>query len=279
MAAPARTSAGSAGVDHRVITAGQRATWAAGDAARMGSLGVIHGELLCEALEVHPGERVLDIAAGSGAAAVAAARRWADVVATDFVERSLGAARSVAAAYAFTLETHAADAEDLPFDDDTFDVVMSTFGSMYAPDQQAVADEAIRVCRPCGRIGLTTWAPASLAGDAWKVTARYVPPPPGTRSPMEWGRDERVRELFGNRINSLRITTRQFTFRYRSPHHMLQYFRAWDGPTRVAFDALDSHGGERLAADLLEVYATFNRATDGTLVAPSDYLEIVAAVR
>lgn len=242
-------------------------------------VGVLHAELLCESLDVHPGERVLDLAAGSGPAAVAAARRGADVVATDFVEQNLGGAIQIAVAYGLALETRVVDAQDLPFDDDTFDVVMSTFGLMHAPDQQAVADEAIRVCRPCGRIGLTTWVPASLVDEAWRVTARHVPPPAGTPSPTAWGRDERVRELFGNRINGLRIATRQLTFRYRSAHQMLESVRASDGPTRAAFDALDPDGGERLAADLLEVYATYNRATDGTLVAPSDYLEIVAAVR
>ena len=250
-----------------------------GDGARLGSLGVIHGELLCEALDVHPGERVLDIAAGAGPAALAAARRWADVVATDVAGQRLGAASQIAAACGLAVDVRVVDAQDLPFDDDTFDVVMSTFGSMHAPDQQAFADEAIRVCRPCGRIGLTTWVPTSLVGDAWKATARHVPPPAGVRSPLEWGREERIRELFGNRINQLRITTRQLTFRYRSPRHMLEHLRACDRPTRAAFGALDTHAGARLATDLLELYAAHNRATDGTLVAPSEYLEIVAVVR
>lgn len=278
MLAP-RTTTPAPHVDYPAITDRQRAAWAAGDFSRIGSLGIMHGELLCEALDIHPGERVLDIAAGNGAAAVAAARRWADVVATDLVAHLLDSARLVADAFGLSVRTQLADAQDLPFDDDSFDVVMSTFGSMFAPDQQAVADEAIRVCRPCGRIGLATWAPASLMGDVLKVTERRVPPPPGLRSATEWGTEERIRELFGNRINSLRIATRQFTFRYRSPQHMLEYFRTWDGPTRAVFEALDAGGRAGLAADLLEVYATYNRATDGTLVAPSEYLETVATVR
>jgi ubiquinone/menaquinone biosynthesis C-methylase UbiE len=269
----------AAELDYRAITRRQQIAWAAGDVARVGSLGTIHGELLCEALDIHPGERVLDIAAGNGAAAVAAARRWAEVVATDFVDHLLDSARRIADAYALPLETRIADAQELPFEDDTFDVVMSTFGSMFAPNQQAVADEAIRVCRPSGRIGLATWAPGSLVGDACKVTERHVPPPSGLRKAYAWGTEERIRELFGNRINSLRITTRLFTFRFRSPRHMLEHLRAWDGPTQVAFDALATDEQERLAADLLDVYATYNRATDGTLVAPSEYLEIVAVVR
>lgn len=278
MPAPATTTS-AANVDYRAITARQRAAWAAGDFARIGSLGTIHGELLCEALDIHPGERVLDVAAGNGAAAVAAARRWADVVATDLVDHLLDSARLIAEAFGLSVRAQVADAQDLPFDDDSFDVVMSTFGSMFAPDQQAAADEAVRICRPCGRIGLVTWTPASLMGDVLKVTERHVPSPAGLRGAVEWGTEERIRELFGNRINSLRIITRQFTFRYRSPGHMLEYFRTWDGPTRLSFEGLDADGQDRLAADLLEVYATYNRATDGTLVAPSEYLETVATVR
>jgi ubiquinone/menaquinone biosynthesis C-methylase UbiE len=273
------TTKSAALVDYRAITARQRAAWAAGNFARIGSLGTIHGELLCEALDIHPDERVLDVAAGNGAAAVAAARRWADVVATDLVDHLLDSARLVAEAFGLSVRTQVADAQDLPFEDDSFDVVISTFGSMFAPDQHAVADEAVRVCRPCGRIGLVTWAPASLMGDVLKVTERHVSPPSGLRGAVEWGKEERIRELFGNRINSLRFATRQFTFRYRSPRHMLEYFRTWDGPTRVAFEALDADGQDRLAADLLEIYATYNRATDGTLVSPSEYLETVATVR
>lgn len=273
------TPTSAATVDYRAITSRQQAAWAAGDFSRIGSLGTIHGELLCEAVDIHPGERVLDVAAGSGAAAVAAARRWADVIATDLVEHLLDSTRLIAEAFGLSVRTQAADAQHLPFEDDSFDVVMSTFGSMFAPDQQAVADEAVRVCRPCGRIGLVTWTPTSLMGDVFRVTERHVPPPPGLRGAVEWGKEERIRELFGNRINSLRLATRQFTFRYRSPRHMLEYFRSWDGPTRVAFETLDAEGQDRLAADLLEVYATYNRATDGTLVAPSEYLETVATVR
>jgi ubiquinone/menaquinone biosynthesis C-methylase UbiE len=273
------TTTPAASVDYPAITAYHRAAWVAGDGARIGSLGTIHGELLCEALDIHPGERVLDVAAGNGAAAVAAARRWADVVATDLVDHVLDSARLIAEAFGLSVRTQVADAQDLPFEDDSFDVVMSAFGSMFAPDQQAVADEAIRVCRPCGRIGLATWTPASLMGDVFRVTERRVPLARGLRGAADWGTEERIRELFGNRINSVRIATLQFTFRYRSPRHMLEYFRTWDGPTRAAFEALDAGGQDGLAADLLDVYATYNRATDGTLVAPSEYLETVATVR
>ena len=271
---PARPDA-----DYRAITARQQAEWAAGDGARLGALGAIHAELLCEAIDIHPGERVLDVAAGSGAAALAAARRWADVIATDFVDHLLDSARRVADAYGLTLQTQIADAQNLPFDDDEFDVVISTFGAIFAPDQQAVADELLRVCRPGGRIGLVAWTPGSLMDDVFRTTQRHVPPPAGLRATIEWGKEDRIRELFRNRINTLRITTRQFTFRYRSPTHLLEYLRSWDGPTHVAFNALSDDRQHALAADLLSAYAVHNRATDGTVVAPSDYLEVVATVR
>jgi ubiquinone/menaquinone biosynthesis C-methylase UbiE len=245
----------------------------------LGALGAIHAELLCEAIDIHPGERVLDVAAGSGAAALAAARRWADVIATDFVDHILESARRVADAYGLTLNTQIADAQALPFDDDEFDVVISTFGAIFAPDQQAVADELVRVCRPGGRIGLVAWTPGSLMDDVLRTTERHVPRPAGLRTAIEWGTEHRIRELFRNRINMLRITTRQFTFHYRSPTHLLECLRAWDGPTHVAFNALSDDRQNILAADLLSTYAVHNRATDGTVVAPSDYLEVVATVR
>jgi SAM-dependent methyltransferase len=266
-------------IDYRAITARQQTDWAAGDGARLGALGALHAELLCEAIDIHPGERVLDVAAGSGAAALAAARRWADVIATDFVDHLLDSARRVADAYGLTLRTRVADAQNLPFDDDEFDVVMSTFGAMFAPDQQAVADEFLRVCRPGGRIGLVAWTPGSLMDAIFRATQRHLPPPAGLRAATEWGNEDRIRELLRNRINTLRITTRRFTFRYHSPSHMLEYHRAWDGPTHVAFNTLGLDQQERLAAELLGTYATHNRATDGTVVAPSDYLEVVATVR
>jgi ubiquinone/menaquinone biosynthesis C-methylase UbiE len=265
--------------DYRAITERQQKTWAAGDYARVGSLSVLHGELLCEALDIHPGERVLDVAAGNGCASLAAARRWADVTATDFVDHLLDTARRVAEASGLTLAAQVADAQALPFDDDTFDVALSTFGAMFAPDQQKVADELVRVCRPGGRIGMVNWAPTSLIGDVFRATGKHVPPPAGLRPAIQWGDEERIRELFGNRISSLDIVTRQLTFRYRSPEHMLEYFRTWYGPTKVAFDSLDKDGQSALAADLIDVYSAYNRADDGTLVAPSDYVEIVAVVR
>ena len=265
--------------DFKAIAEHQQKTWAAGDFARVGPPAILHGELLCEAVDVHPGERVLDVAAGNGAASLAAARRSADVTATDFGEHLLESAKRAADAQGLALHTQVADPQDLPFDDDTFDVVLSAFGAMFAPDQQAVADELVRVCRPGGRIGLANWAPQSLIADVLRATGRQVPPPAGLRPAIEWGSEDRLRELFANRISALNIQTRQLTFRYRTPERMLDWFRSWYGPTQVAFASLGAGARARLAADLIAVCNSYNRADDGTLVAPSDYVEVVAVVR
>jgi SAM-dependent methyltransferase len=267
------------GIDYESITRSQRAVWSSGDFARIGALATLHGELLCEAVDVRPGHRVLDVAAGTGAAALAAARRWADVTACDFVDHLLDSARAIAQAYGLELDTRVGDAQDLPFADDTFDVVLSTFGAMFAPDQQRAADELVRVCRPGGRIGMTNWTPDSLIAKIFRATAAIVPPPPGLRPAIEWGNEGRLRELFGDRIGSLRTRTRELTFRYRSPLHMLDHYRTWYGPTRMAFGSLDEAGQARLADDLLAVYQAQNRADDGTLLASSKYVEVVATLR
>lgn len=242
-------------------------------------LGVIHGELLCEAVDIHPGERVLDVVAGDGAASLAAARRGADVIAMDAAEHPLESAARIAAAYALPLSTRIADAQDLPFAEDTFDVVLSTFGAMFVPDQQRVADELVRVCRPGGRIGVLSWPPASLIGDVCRATERHMPPPLGGRSPIDWGTEARLRDLFDNQISSLRVTTRSLTFRFRTAPQMLDWLRSCYRPTRVVFERLDGGGRGRFVAELTEISTTYNRADDGTFVAPTDYVEAVAVVR
>lgn len=264
--------------DFATITERQQVIWAAGDFGRIGSLVVLPPELLCEALDIHPDERVLDVGAGNGAASLAAARRWADVTALDFVEHLLESAEKVAAVQNLRLRTKVGDAQALPFDDDSFDVVLSTYGAMFAPDQQRTADELVRVCKPGGRIGMTNWTPDSLVSGILETVATHVPPVAGLRPASEWGTQERLEELFGDRISALRIRDREFTFRFPSDEYMLEYYRAWYGPTREAFGKLDRGGQVRLSADLLALYGRHNRATDGTLVAASNYAEVVATV-
>jgi SAM-dependent methyltransferase len=262
-------------VDLAAVKARQQGAWSSGDYAVVGTTLQIVGESLCEALDLRAGERVLDVAAGNGNATLAAARRWAEVVSTDYVPALLERGRARAGAEGLPVKFEQADAEKLPYADASFDVVMSTFGVMFTPDQEQAAAEMARVCRPGGRIGLANWTPASFIGEVFKLIGRYIPPATGLRSPAQWGTEARLRELFGQRIDSIAIEPRHFTFRYRSPAHMVQVFRMYYGPMHKAFAALDPAKQNSLAADLIGLAERFNRATDGTLVAPSEYLEVV----
>jgi SAM-dependent methyltransferase len=265
--------------DLKAVKGRQQATWSSGDYARIGNVILLTAELLCEAVDVHGGQRVLDVAAGSGNAALAAARRFADVTATDYVPALLDEARKRAAAEGLPLACREADAEHLPFPDASFDVVLSTFGAMFAPDHARVARELVRVCRPGGTIGLTNWTPEGFLGDFFRTMGRHVPPPAGVPSPMLWGSEGHLRDLFGDGIGELRLTRRMFAFRQRSPRAWIAYFRAYYGPTRTAFASLDGARQDRLVADLEALIARHNTATDGTMVVPAEYLEVVAVRR
>lgn len=263
----------------RELTERARSIWSSGDFARIGARTVLAGELLCRSLEVHAGERVLDVAAGSGSTAIASARRGAWATATDFVPALLETAAIRAEAEGLPLETVVADAQDLPFEDGSFDVVVSTFGVMFAPDRQQAADELLRVCRPGGRIGLANWTPAGLIGGYGAVSARHVPPPtgaPALPSPLEWGTVAGLQALFGDRVTKLRATLQTTDLCAESARALVEYNRTWFGPTRVAFAQLDDAGAERFVVDLAAELERFNRATDGTLVAEAEYLEVVA---
>jgi SAM-dependent methyltransferase len=257
----------------------QQQVWADGDFAKVGAAQVIVGERLAIAADIHPGQRVLDVAAGTGNAALAAARRGATVIATDFVEPLLAVAARRAEVEGLPLQTRVADAEQLPFADDEFDVVLSTFGVMFAPDQQRAAGELVRVCRPGGRIGLTCWTPTGLIGSSQQVTARHLPPPPGGPRPTAWGTPERIRELLGDRVSDIRFQLRHTDLCGSSAAERVEFNRTYMGPTKAAFARLDPPGRQKLAADLTADLERFNRATDGTLVAASEYLEVVADVR
>jgi SAM-dependent methyltransferase len=268
---------GQAAPNYAQLTETARSLWGQGDFAKVGVAHVIVGELLCRAVDVHPGERVLDVAAGSGNTSLAAARRGADVTASDFVESLLEVAERRAGAEGLVLDTQLADAQALPFEDASFDVVVSTFGAMFAPDQQRAADELVRVCRPGGRIGLASWTPTSLVCTQHVTLAQHVPPPvEGLRSPVEWGTVPRLRELFGEDVSELRTRPRLADICAPSAEALVAFNRAWLGPFQAAFAQLDEPGRERLAADLAANAERFNRATDGTFVAGSEYLEVVA---
>jgi SAM-dependent methyltransferase len=262
-------------VDLAAVKNKQHLAWSAGDYAVVGTTLQIVGESLCETLDLHAGERVLDIAAGNGNATLAAARRWCDVVSTDYVPALLERARARASAEGLPVQFEQADAENLPYPNHSFDVVLSTFGVMFTPDQDKAAAEMARACKPGGRIGLANWTPASFIGELFKLMGRYVPPAAGVKSPALWGTEARLRELFGERLDSIAIERRNFVFRYRNAAHWLEVFRTFYGPMHKAFGALDTAQQEALAADLIALAERFNRATDGTLVAPSEYIEVV----
>jgi SAM-dependent methyltransferase len=261
--------------DLTALKSRQQATWSSGDYAVIGTTLTITGELLCEAVELRPGQRVLDVAAGNGNASLAAARRWADVTSTDYVAALLERGRARAAAERLPLTFQHADAEQLPFADRSFDVVLSIFGVMFTPDQQQAARELLRVCRPGGKIGLANWTPEGFIGQVFRTIGKYIPPLPGVQSPALWGTEGRLRELFGAGIAELKIERREYVFRYRSAEHWLEVFGTYYGPVLKAFAALDAAGQAGLAHDLTELMQRFNQGGSETLAVPSEYLEIV----
>ncbi len=257
------------------MKAQQQAAWATGNYAVVGTTVQIVGELLCEAMDLRSGWRVLDVAAGNGNATLAAARRWCDVTSTDFVPALLDNAKARAKADGYDIHFQEADAENLPFPDASFDAVMSTFGVMFAPDQSRAAAEMLRVCKPGGKIGLANWTPTSFIGHIFKCLAQYYPLPAGMKSPSAWGTEQRLHELFGDAV-FVEAHRKEFFFRYRSPEHWLEVFRTYYGPMNIAFHALDEPGQAELTEHLMTIMAQLNRAEDGTLVLPSEYLEVVA---
>jgi ubiquinone/menaquinone biosynthesis C-methylase UbiE len=218
---------------------------------------------------------VLDVAAGNGNCSLAAARRWCDVTSTDYVPALLEEGRRRAEAEHLPIRFQEADAEALPFADASFDAVLSSFGIMFAPNHARVASELARVCRSNGRIGLANWTPEGFVGRLFAVVGRHVPPPAGLTPPARWGTREHLQELFGASASAIHVNVRTFTFRYRSPEHWVEVFRAWYGPTHKAFASLSTDAQAALERDLLELIATFNVSGDSTMVVPGEYLEVV----
>jgi len=260
--------------DPASVKARQQAMWASGDFALIGTTLQLVGELLCEAVDLGAGERVLDVAAGNGNATLAAARRFGSVTSTDYVPALLERGRHRADAEGLAVTFQVADAEALPYPAASFDVVLSTFGVMFAPDHEQAARELLRVCRPGGRIGLASWTPSGFLGQLFRVVAGYVPPIPGVHSPLLWGTEAHIQNLF---IGAAAIaqTARYFAFRYRSPEHWVDMFRAYYGPVHKAFAALDAERQAALEADLIALLRASDRGGPSGLVVPAEYLETV----
>lgn len=266
-------------VDRQAVKARQQKSWSAGDYAVIGTTLVVLSEELCETIDLHAGQSVLDVATGSGNTAIAAARRFCSVTGVDYVPSLLEVGRRRAEAEHLPVTFLQADAEHLPFADSSFDVVLSTLGVMFAPNQEQAADELLRVCRSGGKIGMANWTPSSFIGDLFRIIGTYIPPAPGLRAGALWGTEERLRELFGDAISSLRTTTRLFRFRYRSAAHWLEVFRTYYGPVFTTFQALDAARQQQLAQDITSLLERYNVAHDGTLIVPGAYLEAVALKR
>ncbi|HJQ60084.1 MAG TPA: class I SAM-dependent methyltransferase [Vineibacter sp.] len=261
--------------DYTAIKAKQNAAWASGDYAKIGTTLQIVGESLAERMDVMPGARVLDVAAGNGNATLAFARRWCDVISTDYVDALLARGRARAEAEALDVRYRVADAEQLPFDDGEFDAVVSTFGVMFTPNHAKAASELLRVCRAGGLIGMANWTPEGFIGQVFKTLGKHVAPPAGVSSPATWGTRGWIEQAFGPRACETAIEAKTFTFRYRSVDHFLEFFRTYYGPVHKAFLALDPVGQAALADDLRATVMRFNTATDGTMRVPSAYAEIV----
>jgi SAM-dependent methyltransferase len=261
--------------DFGALKARQQIAWTSGDYAVIGATLQIVGEQLAESCDIGWDERVLDVAAGNGNASLAAARRGARVTSTDYVPALLERGAERARAERFDIDFRFADAEDLPFEDGAFDVVLSTFGVMFTPDQAQAASELLRVTRRGGRIGLANWTPDGFIGRLFKVLGRHLPPPAGAPSPALWGDETCLARLFGAGAASIKVTRRQFNFRYRSPAHFIEVFRTWYGPVHKAFAALPPEAGEALERDIGELLDSANVSGGGALTAPSDYLEVV----
>ena len=261
--------------DLSAVKTRQQGAWSSGDYATVGTTLQIVGETLCEALDLRAGQKVLDVAAGNGNVTLAAARRWCEVVSTDYVPALLERGRERAAAERLAIEFREADAEALPFADASFDAVVSTFGVMFTANQDKAAAELVRVCKPGGKIGLANWTPDGFIGQLFKTIGKYMPPPAGVKSPALWGTGARITEFFGAQASSIQLEQRDLVFRYRSAQHWLDVFKSYYGPLLKTFGALDPEARTALTDDLFALIKRFNRSGDKTMVVPSEYLEVV----
>jgi SAM-dependent methyltransferase len=261
--------------DYPAIKAKQNAAWASGDYSRIGVTLQIVGESLAETMDLRTGASVLDVAAGNGNATLAFARRMCVVTSTDYVDTLLARSRARAEAEGLDVTYEIADAEQLPFNDSTFDGVVSTFGVMFAPNQDRAASELLRVCRSNGKIGLANWTPTSFIGEVFKTLGKHVAPPSGVSSPARWGTESWLAQTFRPHARAIAVERKVFVFRYTSPQQFVDVFRAFYGPIHKAFLALDANGQAALAADLIDTVARFNTASDGSMRVPSEYTEVL----
>jgi SAM-dependent methyltransferase len=257
----------------------QQQAWASGDFSAVAARIVLVAEQLCDSADLHAGWRVLDVATGSGNAAIAAARLGCTAVGIDYVPALLERARRRSAAEGLCVELLEGDAESLPFPDASFDAVTSVFGCMFAPDHARTAAELLRVCKPGGTIGLANWTPEGFIGELFRTVGAHVPPPAGVSSPMLWGTEEYLRHLLGDGSASLEVGERTFTFRFPSAEHLVSFFRLWYGPLAKAFAALQGAARDALESDLVALVRRFDRLGADAVAIPATYVEAVALTR
>jgi SAM-dependent methyltransferase len=265
--------------DLTAIKGRQQKAWSTGDYGKVGVTLLMMGEQLAEAANLKPGHKVLDVASGNGNASLAAARRFCDVTGIDYVPMLLDEARNRAEAEGLEIDLLEGDAEDLPFEDASFDAVLSTLGVMFAPDQEKAAGELLRVVKPGGTIGMANWVPDGYVADLFRTIGRYVPPPAGLKPPFRWGTEEGLDELLDGGIGSLQTRRCTFVWRFPSVRHHVEFMRTYYGPLNKAFGALDEEGQSALERDLISLAERYNRSENGTAVLHADYLEAVVTRR
>jgi len=263
-------------LDYGALTERGRAVWSSGDFNEIARQTLAVAEDLCRAADPRPGQRVLDVACGSGNLALVAARRYCAVAGVDIAANLVERAETRAAAEGLAVDFRVGDAQALPYADASFDLVFSVFGVMFAPDQERAARELLRVCRPGGTIALASWMPEAFGGDFFGAHAAHAPPPPGAASPLRWGTEAGLSELFGRGVASIE-SRRQSSFAYyRSLDHALDLFLHYFGPTIRAASVVGEAGGWALRRDLALVFERYDRARDGTAVIETEYLRSIA---
>jgi ubiquinone/menaquinone biosynthesis C-methylase UbiE len=266
--------------DLSVVKSKQQQTWSSGDYSVIAARIVLASERLANAADLRAGSQVLDVACGSGNATIAAARHNTRAVGIDYAPTLLEDARARAEAEGLDVEFRLGDAEELPCADGSFDVVLSVFGSMFAPDHNRTASEMVRVARPGGRIALASWTPDGFIGQMFGVIRAHVPGPAGLQSPMLWGNEEHLVQIYGDAVADIASVTKVQTFRHTSPEEFVEFFRRWYGPTLAAFAALDESGRKSLATGLADLAREWDRNKDGgSICLPSEYLETVITLR
>lgn len=264
-------------IDYNDVTKRQQETWSTGDFTQIARQNVVMAEGLCAAVDPHPGDRVLDLACGNGSAALVAARRYCEVTGIDYVPDLIERAELRAHGQGLAVDFLVEDAQDLPFQDDSFDVVLSLFGVQFAPDQEQAANELLRVCRPGGTIGLAGPTPGVLSGDMFAVVGEYAPPPPpGLKPPLRWGTAEGLDELLGSGTRSLECETQSAVAYWRSIDHAWEVFSTYFGPIIRVLETLDADERKELRDDFKTVFEGYNRATDGTAIVENRYHQTIA---